>query len=130
MPSFVFPSAVTAACKRPATRRSEMTSIQGDFSASSSTPERAQSIYIYNAAEVCVRGTRGARTYLLCKLSVVCGRCVFLPLGLNQRWVQESTQLLLTGGGGIVNRTCGAHENLDNSLFLLQIFGPIYCAPL
>ena len=32
-------------------------------------------------------------------------------------------------GGAIVNRTCGTPKNVDVSLFLLIIFGSIYCGP-
>lgn len=33
-------------------------------------------------------------------------------------------------GGGIVNRTRGAHKNLYIYVFLLRIFGPIYYVPV
>ena len=37
--------------------------------------------------------------------------------------------LLLRGTIPVVNRTYGTHKNLNTSLFLLTIFGPIYCGP-
>ena len=41
--------------------------------------------------------------------------------------VTHATQIVLRGT--IVNRTYGTNKNLDNSLFLQPIFGPIYYAP-